>query len=100
MLHHRLTPAAFQRAVTLSEYFHVDAALNAGFFDELVDEADIIPRAEALVEQYRKLDARAHTASKRRIRAALIRKIRRSIPLDLLDAAFMGLRGTRRTPFA
>ena len=38
MLRHRLDPAAFQRAVTLSEYFDVDAARSAGFFDELVIE--------------------------------------------------------------
>lgn len=31
---------------------------------------------------------------RRRIRAALIRKIRYSIPLDLLDALLMGVRGS------
>ncbi len=96
MLHHRLNPAAFQRAVTLSQYFDVESALSAGFFDELVDPAELIPRAEARAAELRKLDQRAHAASKRRIRAALIRKIRFSIPLDLLDAALMGLRGARQ----
>lgn len=95
MLHHRLHPAAFQRAVTLSEYFDAESALSAGFFDELVDPVDLIPRAEARAKELRELDQRAHTASKRRIRAALIRKIRFSIPLDLLDAALMGLRRAR-----
>ena len=93
MLRHRLNPAAFQRAVTLSEYFDVESATSAGFFDELVDPTDLILRAEALAAELRELDERAHSASKRRIRAALIRKIRLSIPLDLLDAALMGLRG-------
>ncbi len=95
MLRHRLNPAAYQRAVTLSEFFDVEAALNAGFFDELVDPADLMPRAEACADRFKELDPRAHTASKRRIRAALIRKIRFSIPLDLLDALVMGLRGAR-----
>ncbi len=95
MLRHRLNPAAYQRAVTLSEYFDVEAALNAGFFDELVDTIDLMPRAEACADRFKELDPRAHTASKRRIRAALIRKIRFSIPLDLLDAVLMGLRGAR-----
>ncbi|MGB5250781.1 MAG: crotonase/enoyl-CoA hydratase family protein [Gammaproteobacteria bacterium] len=95
MLRHRLKPAAFQRAVVLSEYFDVDAALDAGFFDELVDTADLLPRAEARAGEYNKLDQHAHASSKRRIRGALIRKIRLSIPLDLLDAALMGLRGAR-----
>ncbi len=95
MLRHRLNPAAFQRAVTLSEYFDAESALNAGFFDELVDPVDLMPHAEACADQFKELDPRAHRTSKRRIRAALIRKIRFSIPLDLLDAVLMGMR--RRT---
>ena len=95
MLKHRLEPAAFQRAVTLSEYFDPESALNAGFFDELVDPDELMVRAEAHAAKLEKLDARAHAASKRRIRAALIRKIRFSIPLDLFDAMLMGLRGAR-----
>ncbi len=95
MLRHRLTPAAYQRAVTLSEFFDVESALSAGFFDELVDPAGLIARAESWANEFKKLDLRAHAKSKRRIRAALIRKIRFSIPLDLLDAALMGLRGAK-----
>ena len=95
MLRHRLDPAAFQRAVTLSEYFNPESALNAGFFDELVQPDDLVARAEALAGKFENLDSRAHTVSKRRIRAALIRKIRFSLPLDLLDAILLGLRGGR-----
>ena len=94
-LRHRLSPAAFQSAVTLSRYFDVESALRAGFFDELVEIDKLMSRAEALAEEFKALNPRAHSASKRRIRAALIRKIRFSIPLDLLDAALMGLRGKR-----
>jgi len=94
-LRNRLNPAAFQRAVTLSEYFDVESALSDGFFDELVEPVDLMPRAEACAEKFKELDPLAHTASKRRIRASLIRKIRLSIPLDLLDAALFGLRGAR-----
>ena len=94
-LRHRLNPAAFQRAVALSEHFDVESALSAGFFDELVDPVDLMPRAESCAKKFKELDPRAHTASKRRIRASLIRKIRFSIPLDLLDAALVGLRGAR-----
>ena len=97
VLRHRLSPAAFQRAVTLSEYFDVDAALGAGFFDELIDPAELLSRSRSRAEEFGKLDPAAHTASKRRIRAALIRRIRFSIPLDLLDAALLGLRGSRRS---
>jgi len=95
MLRHRLNPAAFQRAATLAEYFDVESAHSAGFFDELVDSPDLIPRAEAHAETLCELDQRAHTATKRRIRAALIRRIRYSIPFDLFDAMLMGIRGAK-----
>jgi enoyl-CoA hydratase len=95
MLRHRLNPAACQRAVTLSEYFDVESAKSAGFFDELVDQKDLTQRAEACANKFKELNLHAHAATKSRIRAKLIRKIRFSIPLDLLDAVLMGLRGAR-----
>ena len=95
MLRHRLAPAAFQRAVTLSEYFDPGAAMNAGFFDEITDVAELLPRAAAHAAELQKLDLRAHAASKRRIRARLVSTIRYGIWLDLLDAILMGLRGAR-----
>ena len=93
MLRHRLNPAAYQRAVTLSEFFDVESALQAGFFDELVDPGELLHRAEAQANELRALHPRAHADSKRRIRRKLIRKIRRSIPLDLLDALLLAVRG-------
>lgn len=95
MLHHRLTPAAYQRAVTLSQTFDPAAALKAGFFDELVDVDDLASRAKERADEFASLDLRAHAASKRRIRARLIRRLRFGLPLDLLDAVLMGLRGAR-----
>ena len=92
MLRHRLVPAAYQRAVTLAEYFDPESALKAGFFDELVDPDALMVRAEALASDATKLDPRAHTVSKRRIRKGLVRKLRLGAPLDLLDAALIGLR--------
>jgi len=94
-LRHRLTPAAYHRAVTLSEFFDVDTALQAGFFDELVEPGDLMRRATDRAREVRELHQHAHAASKRRIRRNLIREIRVSIPLDLFDAAIMGLRGTK-----
>lgn len=95
MLRHRLTPAAYQRAVTLSEFFDVESARDAGFFDEVVDPARLEERAAEQAAAYLALDLRAHAATKRRIRGPLVRHIRRSLPLDLLDAVLMGLRGAR-----
>lgn len=94
-LRNRLNPAAFQRAVTLSEYFDPESALEAGFFDELVDPAELMSCAEARATKTLELDKHAHTVSKRRIRKALTRKIRMGLPLDLVDAALVGLRRKR-----
>jgi enoyl-CoA hydratase len=91
MLRHRLIPAAYQRAAVLSEYFDVESAHRAGFFDELVEPAELLPRAEALARDLGDLDERAHASTKRRIRKALVRRIRYSIPLDLFDAMMMGV---------
>jgi enoyl-CoA hydratase len=95
MLRHRLTPAAFQRSVVLSEYFDVASAKTAGFFDALVDPAELLLQAKHAARQFLELDLHAHTKSKRRIRASLIRNIRFSVLLDLVDAAMLGLRGTK-----
>ena len=95
-LRQRLHPAALQRAVTLSEYFDVESAHRAGLFDELAAVNELTHRARARAEEFLKLDQQAHTASKRRIRKAVIRRIRFSIPLDLRDAMLMGLRRAKR----
>jgi enoyl-CoA hydratase len=92
-LQQRLTPAAYQRTVVLSEHFTPDAALAAGFFDELVEPGQLLERARTLAAQFAKLDMRAHAESKRRIRASQISAIRRQVPLDLMDAVKFGLRG-------
>ena len=95
VLRNRLTPSAYQRAVTVAAYFDVESARDAGFFDELIAPEDLTSRAEACADAFKELDPQAHKVSKRRVRAALIRKIRFSIPLDLLDAALIGMRRTR-----
>jgi enoyl-CoA hydratase len=92
MLEHRLDPAAYQRAVTLAEYFSPEAARRAGFFDELARPEELMPRARELASELAKLDMRAHAASKRRIRRATVRTLRASLPFDLIDAAVLGLR--------
>jgi enoyl-CoA hydratase len=95
VLKNRLNPGAYQRAVTLAEYFDVEGAYRGGFFDELVEVASLRSRAATWADHFKSLDARAHVVSKRRIRRSLIRKIRFSLPLDLLDAMLVGLRRAR-----
>ena len=95
VMQQRLTPAAYQRTVVLSEHFTPDAAMTAGFFDELVPPDQLLARARTLAAQFGKLDMRAHADTKRRIRASQIGSIRRQVPLDLVDAVKLGLRGAK-----
>lgn len=95
VLKNRLTPAAYQRAVTLAEYFDVEAALDAGFFDRLVERDELMEAATQHARELQKLDTYAHTVTKRRIRRKLARRIRRTIPIDLVDAAAQGMRAAR-----
>lgn len=92
LLRNRLRPADFQRAVTLAEYFDVEAARRAGFFDELAEPGDLMARARALAAGFQELDMLAHKESKRQIRKALVKKLRRNLPLDLVSAARQGMR--------
>ncbi|MEM7082960.1 MAG: crotonase/enoyl-CoA hydratase family protein [Pseudomonadota bacterium] len=92
MLKHKLTPSAYQRAVTLAEQFDVDSAKAAGFFDEVVEPHELMERATALANNLLQLDDHSHKVSKRRIRRKLIWQTRLSIPLDLADAALIGFR--------
>ena len=50
VLKHRLDPAAYQRAVTLSEEFNPESALDTGFFDTLVEPGDLMA-PKRLVQQ-------------------------------------------------
>ena len=92
MLRHRLTPSDYQSAVALAKYYSVDDALKAGFFNELTDASNLLPKAYELADEFAQLSVPAHTASKRRIRSSLIRYIRFSIPLDLFDALLFGIK--------
>lgn len=92
MLRHRLNPAAYQRGVTVSEYFDPESALANGFFDRLADVDSLKFEAQSVAEHCKNLDPLAHRVSKRRIRRSLIRYIRFNRWLDLFDAAMVGLR--------
>ncbi|MHA7833064.1 MAG: crotonase/enoyl-CoA hydratase family protein [Algiphilus sp.] len=96
LLRHRLTPAAFERVVNLSEYFPVEEARTAGFFDELVEADQLMARAREHAAAYAELDMPAHKASKRRIRGQLIRYVRRAVWLDMADAVVIGLQQAAR----
>lgn len=92
MLRHRLTPAAYQRAVTLAAHFTAHDVLAAGFCDELVSPQALLNHARMRAAEFAQLDGHAHTVSKQRIRKSILRRVRLGAPLDVFDAALIGLR--------
>lgn len=85
-----------ERVVNLSEYCPVEEAREVGFFDELVEAGQLLPRAREQAAAYAELDMGAHKRTKRRIRRQLIRHVRRSVWLDVAEAAWLGLQAARR----
>lgn len=88
----RLNPAARERAVTLSEEFAPEQALEVGFIDALVPVEQLLEAAREKAAALLKLDPVAHAVSKKRLRAETLRNIRRALPLDLKDAVVLGVK--------
>jgi enoyl-CoA hydratase len=85
----RLAPAQFNRAVMLADTFSPDEAVVAGFFDRVVDPADLDHAAREAARMLCGLDPRAHRLTKQRARARLLRDLRAAIEED--DAELAGL---------
>ena len=86
----RLNPAARERAVTLSEQFSPEQALEVGCIDALVPVEQLLDSAQDKARALLELDPEAHAISKKRLRADTLKNIRTSLPLDLKDAVVLG----------
>ncbi len=82
ILRQRLSPAAFNRAVTLAEPFTPGNAVEAGFLDQVVDAAELTRTARSAARTLTALDLDAHAASKLRARAGALRAIHDGIDAD------------------
>lgn len=96
----RLNPAARERAVTLSEQFSPEQALQVGFIDALVPPGRLLAAARDKASSLLELDAEAHAISKKRLRAETLRNIRRALPLDLKDAVVLGAKSAAKAKMA
>ncbi len=85
ILRQRLTPAAFNRAVTVAAPFSPEGAVEAGIFDEMATPAELEKRAEAVAISCANLDRQAHTASKLRSRRETLEALRAAIEADLAE---------------
>jgi enoyl-CoA hydratase len=69
----RLTPAAFQRGISMAAPFVGQDAVAGGWLDEIVDSDKVVMRAdEVAASAAQSLDAEAHRISKSRARAAAV----------------------------
>jgi enoyl-CoA hydratase len=85
----RLTGAAFQRGVSMATTFAGDAAVAAGWLDEIVEQENVLARAqEVAAEAAATLHVKAHVASKMKARDDALKAIRAGI--DGLAAEFGG----------
>ena len=82
ILRQRLTPAHFNRAVTLAEPFSPANAVEAGFLDHVVPPDDVHAAAHDLALQLAKLDLAAHAATKLRGRHHALEALRAGIETD------------------
>lgn len=84
ILRQRVTPAALSRSVLLAEVFTPQNAVETGFVDRVVSsEAELMPAALEFAKTTVGLNAAAHAASKKRLRAGVIEAIRVGLEKDL-----------------
>ena len=84
LVRERLAPRHRVRATALAEIYSPEDAIEAGFLDRVVAPAEL--DAAALAEASRfaeQLQQPAHAATKRRVRAASLEALRRSLDRDL-----------------
>jgi enoyl-CoA hydratase len=80
IMRQRLTRAAFSRAVSMAATFSGDAAVSAGWLDEIVEVENVLPRAQQVAaEAAATLHAKAHLASKLKARDDALKAIRAGI---------------------
>ena len=83
LLRHRLQPAAFQQAALLAAPFSPDAAVRAGFLDQLVPPDRLAAdAADAAAEFADRLNPAAHAATKGRVRSEALAALRAAIAAD------------------
>ena len=78
----RLTTPAFQRSVINAEMFGPEAAVNAGFLDQVVAPEALMDTAMATAKAMKKLNMRAHKQTKLKSRAEFLATLDKSIALD------------------
>ena len=87
----RLTPAAFNQAINLSETFTPESAVHAGFLDHVVPAEQLTEATRDATARFAALNAEAHANSKARVRAQALEALAAAIEKDEAQfRAFLG----------
>lgn len=87
----RLTRSAYQQAAGLAKVYFGEAALAAGWIDEIAMPEQVLARAEEAAREFVNLNQSAHAASKRRTRSETLAGIRTGI--EKMEAELRGRDG-------
>ena len=82
----RLASNHLDQAVGLARIYDPQAAITAGFLDEVVEPADLSARVMQMAEAAAGLDMRAHHAGKSRVREPLFERWEEALRRDFAEA--------------
>ena len=81
----RLASVFFERSVNNSEIYTPKDAITAGFLDKIVSTSHLLPTAIKIAEMFSKLNKKAHSQTKLKLRKPYLEKIANAIELDLKE---------------
>ena len=82
----RLTNPVFQRSVINAEMFNPQSALGAGFLDQVVPADQLMATADAVAQEFKKLNRKAHAQTKLKVRKDLLEALDAAIATDKLTS--------------
>ena len=79
----RLSPAEFSRSVITAHVYSPGEALTAGYLDQLLASSELMDSASSRAESLLKLDMKAYSATKLRVREDSLKRLRSAIETEL-----------------
>lgn len=79
----RLAPIYFERSVNCSEIYNPKEALTAGFLDKVVPQEHLLPTAIKIAEMFTKLNKKAHSETKLKVRKPYLDALEKAIQQDI-----------------
>lgn len=81
----RLSPVYFERSVNNSEIYNPKDAVTAGFLDKIVPDTHLLPTAIKIAEMFSKLNNKAHTETKLKVRKPYLDALEKAIESDIKE---------------